>query len=186
MTNHLAQRRWHGPRSRAAALAALLLAALTLVLLSGCGGADDASNQTPDSAAPATGSGDGDEDAGRERLRQCLRDNGVELPADAGQGDTPPRDVNLSEVQELLEGECEEFASGAFGNASPERQQEFQDAFAVFAQCMRDQGVEVPDLTASGGAPPDPGSIDLSDPKVQAAQEACQSKLPQPLPGGGG
>ena len=63
-----------------------------------------------------------------------------------------------------------------------------QDSFQKFSQCMRDNGVDVPDI-GSGGGPSRgrPGRIDQDDPDVQTAPKTCQSKLPQGAgaPGGG-
>jgi hypothetical protein len=64
----------------------------------------------------------------------------------------------------------------------------------VFAQCMRDNGVDMPDpdpngagfgLGAGGGAGRNP-QLDRNNPTFQKAFEACQSKLPQFRGGRGG
>jgi hypothetical protein len=55
------------------------------------------------------------------------------------------------------------------------------DQLRAFAQCMRDQGVDVKDPQAGAGIGGLAGmgdGIDANDPKVQAAFTACQSKLP--------
>ncbi len=67
---------------------------------------------------------------------------------------------------------------------SPANRQAFQDAALKFAQCMRKNGVNVPDPNFSGGGG-GPGAgggglfgganIDRSDPKVQAAIQTCRS-----------
>ena len=51
---------------------------------------------------------------------------------------------------------------------------------------MRDEGVEVPDITAGGGPPGGGEQLDQDDPDVQAAMEKCQGELPQGAPGGRG
>jgi len=62
----------------------------------------------------------------------------------------------------------------------PEQIQEMQDQALAFAECMREQGIDMPDpvfgeggrvTQAIGG--PDGGGIDLSDEEFQEAQEAC-------------
>ena len=68
---------------------------------------------------------------------------------------------------------------------SPSDRQAFQDAALEFAQCMRKNGVNVPDpnFSAGGGGPGGGGggglfggaNIDRSDPKVQAAIQTCRS-----------
>jgi hypothetical protein len=67
---------------------------------------------------------------------------------------------------------------------SPTDRQKFQDAALKFAQCMRKNGVNVPDPNFSGGGG-GPGAgggglfggstIDRNDPKVQAAMQTCRS-----------
>jgi hypothetical protein len=52
-----------------------------------------------------------------------------------------------------------------------------QDAFQKFAQCMRKEGVDVPDITAGDG-PVGGARIDLDDPDVRAAGERCRKELP--------
>ena len=61
-----------------------------------------------------------------------------------------------------------------------------QDRFQEFSQCMRDEGVEVPDITAGGGPPGGGEQLDQDDPDVQAAMEKCQGELPQGGPGRAG
>lgn len=151
------------------------VAALALAL-AGCGG-DTKSSTT-------TGGGD-NSDEGRVKLTQCLRDNGIDVPDNAGAGGGPGggggQDIDREKMQEVMQGPCKEFQTGAFGDVSDEDRQEMQDAFQKFSQCMRDEGVDMPDAApGSGGGPPAGGNqIDQDDPKVQAATKACQSELPQ-------
>lgn len=165
---------------RAFALVALGLCAAALAA---CGGAEAESS----SGAPSTSdsSGSGDEDAGRVRLQQCLRENGVDVPDNPGQGGGRAN-IDSEKLQEALEGPCKEFQSEGFGNLSEEDRQEMQDRFQEFSQCMRDEGVEVPDITAGGGPPGGGEQLDQDDPDVQAAMEKCQGELPQGGPGGPG
>ena len=171
----------------------LLAVALSALSLAACGGSDS------DSATAASGSSSGSDanerDAARVRLTECLRENGVDVPdpgqrGGPGQGGGRP-DFDREELQEALEGPCKEFRDDAFGDISEEDRQEFQDAFQAFAQCMRDNGVDLPDPgqgggPGAGGPPGRGGGIDMDDPDVQAAQEKCRDKLPQGGPGGGG
>ena len=71
---------------------------------------------------------------------------------------------------------------------------EFEDTFVEFAACMRDEGVQMDDPDFSSFAPGQGGgggegggpfsSLDLDDPKVQDALEACQGVFGEFLPGG--
>lgn len=91
------------------------------------------------------------------------------------------------------------------GGFSEEDREELQETALKFAQCLRDEGLEVadPDFSAQGpGGPPRPaadesegddaqpqrgglfGGLDLEDPTTQAAFEKCQSSTGG-FPGGG-
>lgn len=65
-------------------------------------------------------------------------------------------------------------------NLSPEQEQEMQDQALAFSRCMREQGVDMPDPQFGGEGQvmltigPD-GGLDPSDPKFEAAQQACGS-----------
>ncbi len=118
-------------------------------------------------------------------------------------GDGPGFDPGSDEVQEAFEA-CGEVLEGAAfgpggGNFDPT---ELQDNLLAMAECLSDQGLEVddPDLSnfgpAAGGPPPDTeasdsetgdgsevrafsifGDLDMEDPEVQAAMEACQGEV---------
>ena len=65
--------------------------------------------------------------------------------------------------------------------AQPAAMQEFTD-------CMRDQGVDLPEPSQGGpprGGPGGGGGIDPNDKDTREAFEACQDKLPAGGPGGG-
>lgn len=174
---------------RARALLALLALLAPLLWLAGCGGSESGDADDGSKPAQSTGGGSGsagsaDSDAGRVRLAECLRRNGADVPDDIGQGGTPPRDLDADQLQRLLDGPCKAQASSAFEDAAGGDSDAFRDAFAVYAQCMRDNGVDLPDLPTDGSLP-DVGAIDRDAPSFVAAQQACASKLPQGLPGGG-
>jgi hypothetical protein len=67
-------------------------------------------------------------------------------------------------------------------SAEPQASVDPEDAALAFAQCMRDNGIDMPDpqvgsngefrITVNGG----PGSMDMEE--MQAAQEACQDLMP--------
>jgi hypothetical protein len=169
---------------RALLVAALLLGSLTW--LAACGGSQASEGDGSDAPAAQGGSGAGDPnaDAGRVRLAQCLREHGVDVPDDADQGGQPPAGLDMQRVQSLLQGECREVAAGAFGDVAGGDQDAFRDAYAVYAQCMRENGADLPDLPTDGSLP-DVGAIDRDAPSFKQARQACASKLPQGVPGGG-
>jgi hypothetical protein len=144
-----------------------LIAIGAAVAVAGCGGGEE---------NPADSSSS-DQDAARVKLEQCLRDNGADLPSES---DGPGRsEVRIN--KEAMDA-CEEERKAAFGEITPEQQQEFRDAFARFASCMRDHGVDLPDPTQGDQVAV---RIDGRDPAVREAQEACQDQMPEgPGPGG--
>ncbi len=143
---------------------------------------------------------------------ECMRDNGVEFPdpvveADGtvifgfrpgGGGGGGGGSQNLGEIgrdpdtpaardacRGLMEGVAFRRGQGGFDLI------ELQDTLFEFAQCMRDNGVDVgdPDLGRFGPGGNDDdepggpfGAIDLDDPEFAAAFAVCQQQLPQ---GGG-
>lgn len=76
-------------------------------------------------------------------------------------------------------------AAAADGGARPGGDGE--DRFYLFARCMRDKGIDLPDPEPGGGAVRiGPGSgIDMGDPKFEEAQKACAKELGDIGPGGG-
>lgn len=163
-----------------------LAVAVSALALGACGGGDDEpAVTTSGGSASAASSSSNARDAARVRLTQCLRENGVDVPDDAGQGGLPPSDIDQEKLQAALTGPCEELQDGAFGDASGADQQEFSDDFAKFSSCMRAEGVEVPDVEPGAGPPQGADLPDLNDPDVRAATEKCEDVLPGGLPGAG-
>jgi hypothetical protein len=69
---------------------------------------------------------------------------------------------------------------------SAEDQAAFQDAMLEYAQCMRDEGIDMPDpdFSEGGGFIGMAEGIDPSDPDFQAADEVCRPLMEEVLPGG--
>lgn len=162
----------HGPK----AWAILPLLATAALAGAGCGGSSSASTTSTTS-----------QDAARLKFTQCMRDHGVAIQDNPGQGGAGLQNIDRSKLQAAGQA-CQKYRQGAFGNISQSQRQAFQDAFVKFSSCMRQQGVDIPTPTPGGGGGPPAGggAIDRSDPKVQAAMKACQSKLPNGGRFGGG
>jgi hypothetical protein len=169
----------------AKALGLLSLAALA-VALAACGSGD---------AATSAADADAKAETARVRLEQCLRENGLDVKSSAGGRRTFIR-ANDAKARAAMQ-KCAKYRRAAFGSITPEQRQAFQDAFTKFAACMRQHGVELPDPVAGGGPGGAPQArrgagagggprLDKASPKVQAANTACQDKLPKNGPGGGG
>lgn len=154
---------------------AIVLCAAASALVAGCGGSSAASDTSTASTR----------DAARVKFAQCLRQHGIDIPDNPGQGAGRGAlaTIDRSKLQAAQKA-CQKFQQAAVGEISDAQRQEFQDAFAKFASCMRQQGVELPTFTPGSGPPPAGGArINRDDPKVQAAQKACQGMLPQGGPG---
>ncbi len=112
-----------------------------------------------------------------------MRENGVDIPDNPGQGGGPGANQNSIDRSALQKAQkaCAKYQRQAFGNVSADQQQQFRDALTKFTACMREHGVKISDPgSGTGGGPPAGGNrLDQNDPKVKAATTACQSKLPQ-------
>jgi hypothetical protein len=130
----------------------LIITVLAAGALAGCGGAA--------AEAPAI-SDDNAQDTARTKLEQCLREAGVQ----------PPIKRTDPGLRAALDGPCADDAKAAFGSTNPTEDPAAQDALTKFRACLRGEGLE----------PDGPGSLDRSDPKVQAAIDACRDELPENL-----
>lgn len=161
---------------RATLKMAALLAAMSAAVLTatGCGG----------SGSTASGSSASAQDAARIKLSQCLRQHGVNVPDNPGQGGGGRfANVDQTKLRAAMQA-CQKYRQAAFGTVTPAQRQAFQDAFTKFAACMRQHGVEVPARTPGSGPPVGGNQLDQNDPKVKAATAACRSNLPARGPGG--
>ena len=176
-----------------------VFAALTLMLsLSACGEdkedepgvatLDDAAS-TDDDGVDDGGKADSEEEFEEQALAfsECMRENGVpdfpdpviedgriRLQVGGPDGGGEPDPEALEQAHEA----CEDLAPRGGGSFSEEDRQEMQDAFLEYAQCMRENGYDMPDpdFSGEGGLFRMEGEPD--DPAFQQAQEACQDQLP--------
>lgn len=201
----------HSKSSRPATAAVVLV--LVSLVLAACGGssgtstttATSASSTAPGSSTPATTKGRFPGGARFAALRECLKKNGISLPArtpgkrpgpGAGGllgGDTGPvlpKGVNRTQYEAILKKCGSGFAAGRFG-AGRDRfnSPEAKKALVKFAACMRENGVKIGEPNTSGkGAIFDTKGIDTTSPQFAAAERKCQSYLHTAFggrPGGG-
>ena len=141
------------------------------------------------------GDDDGGEAASDEELEEqalefsrCMRENGVPDFPDPEIEDGRIRmqiggpdgggEIDQEAMEQAMQA-CEDLAPRGGGNFSEEDRQEMQDAFLEYAQCMRDNGYDMPDPDfgeGEGGLFRMEGEPD--DPAFKKAQEACEDKLP--------
>ncbi|HEX6390268.1 MAG TPA: hypothetical protein VFZ89_12490 [Solirubrobacteraceae bacterium] len=137
-----------------------------------------ACGSSSDGKTTASSSSSNDRDTARLKLQECLRDQGIDVPA-PGDGPRMATGAARQKVQAALQGPCKKDAQGAFGTLSEEDRQEMQDAFAKFAACMRKHGVDLPDMTPGQGPPAAAAGINRNSPAFRKAVEACEDLRPQ-------
>jgi len=162
--------------------AVFALSALTLVACGDDGGSDSgvaSGGGTPAPSASAAGNAPiGGQDA-QLKFAQCMRENGVNVPDP--QPGQPARITDTSAGEAKLQAattKCQPLLQAGGGQINP-NDPAVQDALVKFTECMRKQGVDMPD--------PEPGGkmqipTGVSRDKLQAAQKECQKFMP----GGGG
>jgi hypothetical protein len=164
-----------------------------------------ASATTP-TASPADSTTTAAGDAANTAYRDCLSQHGVTLPnfRQGGNGG-PPSDSTSSGSASAGSTPPDSRTRGSFpggpnGSIDPATQAAVQacaslrpqggtgngfgagnraansQAFQAYYSCLKDNGVDVPDTTATNGPPP---SIDRSSPAFAAANAKCQVLLPQ-------
>jgi hypothetical protein len=180
--------------------------ALALVAAA-CGGGDDAGSgvaSLEDAADRATEAADTEEVNPAEaedallEFAQCMREQGVDM-----EDPTVDADGNLAlgfraggagdvdfETVEAARQACEVHLEGVTRGFRRGDDTEFQDTLLEFAQCMRDNGIDMPDPDFSSfgpgnddegqpGAARGPlGELDPNDPQFESAMEACEELLP--------
>ncbi|WP_116952604.1 hypothetical protein [Jiangella endophytica] len=163
-------------------IALLLTAALTA-----CG--SDDGDDGGDVSAAGTSGGETDPEQAELDFYECMRENGVDLPdPDPGQpgiqlqlpqGD-PDAQAAMEECRSLLPngGDLQEVDGDAL------------ESLRAFTECMRENGIDMPDPAADGGLSM-PEGVDPQSAEFQAAMTTCQPELDGapirigPGPGGG-
>ena len=154
-------------------------------------------------ASPSPDASVNPEDAMLE-FAQCMRDNGVDMPdpqpggrgltfsGRAGDGGIDPGSETFQAAMEA----CQPILENTGFGGRRELSQEQLDQQVEFAQCMRDNGIDMPDPQADGGVRVQirgqagqggagPGGIDPQSEAFQAAMTACQDLQPAFGPGSG-
>jgi hypothetical protein len=156
---------------------ALAIAAAALLGLGACGGSDDdgddgaAPAEADSDAGAATGTGATDEDAQALVFAECMRENGIDMPDpapgqdgffDAFHGVVDQYDE--ATVQEAITA-CDDFfptyVAGGHGGDD--------EATLALAECLREQGLDVPDNLFEDGS-----LRDIDQDELRSALEACR------------
>ena len=133
------------------------------------------------------------------RFTSCMRDHGFDTPDPELNADgtvnfdalrisiseDPKFDIQSRETINAFQ-KCIPLLEGATfaRNRSQEDELEFQDNLLQFAQCLRDNGVDVPDPDFSNGTRAAMGSlfqkVDTTNSRVQESMELCRSSFTGP------
>ena len=191
-----------GKPGRASALGAMsVLAILATALFAGCGssGGGETSSEESNAASSEQVGGPGGFAEFSEETRSCLKEKGVELP-EPGQGGppaggppegTPPEGgppqgfgEGGAKMKKALE-ECGAELPQGKPEGPSTNSGAFRKSINEYVACMGEYGYELPEPNLSGeGAVFKESDVDREDPKFEAANEKCQSRLG--VPGGSG
>jgi hypothetical protein len=168
----------------------VLLGVLTVgVLLTGaaCGSGSDgpdvaSANAGPVAATPSATVTAGDRSEQLRQFAQCMRDHGVAMndpqPGQAGGGlgglaaGLDPNDPTVRAAFTACQSNLPN------GGQPPKLDAQQAAAYRVFAQCMRDHGIDLPDPAADGTLQLNGSMVGmLQDPAARAAFTACQGAL---------
>ena len=178
---------------------ALVIAAA--VLAAACSGSDadsgvasieDVVTQPPASAtSPQVPQDTQSDEASVLEFAACMRDGGIDFPDPTvdSAGNVGFDFAALSDLSQLDEDElqsafeaCVSLLAGVSFGFERIFETEFQDDVVVFAGCMRENGIDMPDPDFAGileGGQLFPGwNPDLDDPDFEVAFEACEDLLP--------
>lgn len=176
----------------------IMVIAFTIVVAS-CSSQGDTSEVATLESQPGVSSGavadDGDPLVEAEEamlaFTQCLRDQGIDIgdptigadgslqlppieftvQSDGSEGEEP----DFSEFEKLM-APCEELLSGITSEGSNTDVSGFEDALVEYTQCMRDNGVDMPDPDFSGnGGIIDLGGSGMEGDDFEAADAICRS-----------
>lgn len=172
------------------------LLAVMILAIAACGSGSNSEVASLDDTSvveteqPTSDELDADAEEAILSFSQCMRDNGVpefpdpELDGDGnfrvfGGGGPGALGVDQETIQAAQE-ECFPIIEGIVQNFVGRDFSELEDTFLEFAECMRDQGIDMPDPDFSQGFGPGAGGragilgdLDPEDPKFQAAAEEC-------------
>lgn len=196
-----------GRRARARSAAAVSILLIACIALAACGSSSSTSSSSATTSASATtpSGSTGARALGGARftaLRECLKKAGITLPQRTP-GQRPqggvggfggaiselPKGVTAAQMKAALQ-KCGALRAGLRRfNSHPNK-----TAFAKFAACMRQHGVNLPEPNTSGSGPVfDTKGVNTSSPQFLSAESKCRTDLLEayrssgpPPPGVGG
>ena len=187
-------------------MALVVLAIATLAACSGAAanpsGVASLGSQSPDPSSSAEPQASMDPEEAALAFAECMREHGVDMPDPqvGSNGEMTfsigvgPGNADMETMQAAQEA-CQDLMPRAMGEPR-ELTAEEKDAMLGFAQCMRDNGIDMPDpvfegggMVRIGGGPGTEGgqgpAFDPRSEEFQAASEACRAEFGELMPGGG-
>ncbi|MFI6299174.1 hypothetical protein ACIBEJ_46815 [Nonomuraea sp. NPDC050790] len=152
-------------------------AAAMLMALAACG-STSATTGTGATSAGASASPSGNARDAQLKFAQCMRENGVDMddPAEDGRIVMKAKPGTDRAKMEKAQQACQKHLKGVMGDGGQSMDPARRDQMVKFAQCMRENGVDVPDPTANGGIMMTGGPGD--EEKMKKAQESCKEFRP--------
>ena len=143
--------------------------ALSMLTLTACGGG---------------GGGAEEEQVAKEEapleFAECMRAHGVEVEDPKPGKNLVVGNTDDPTTKKALVACNPKLAKGG-QELSAEENEAFKEGWLEFAQCMRDEGIEMgdPQFLGEGKMHLDIGGLDTESPEFKAGQEACQDKAPE-------
>jgi hypothetical protein len=160
-----------------------LAVALCVVGLVACGGGGSGSG---DGGAGSGGGASASGEGARLAFAECMRAHGVEM-----EDPKPGQNIDLGGRNDPTTKKALAACNGKLGSGqelSSEEDEEIKEGALAFAQCMRDEGIDMGDPKFLG-----PGKfllgiagLDTNSPAFKSAQKACHENLPEVETGGVG
>ena len=162
-------------RLRALQVLGIGLGLAATLALSGCGGSHNDAGGASSAGGGGTTSGGSNSDELLVYVR-CLRSQGMDLP-DPKPGQTLGQwfqgaNIDTAQFREANTKCADKLPAGVRERASSP---ETQDQLVKFAQCMRENGVDMPDPK---GGQVDFGNLDRNSPQFKKAEEICRRRVP--------
>lgn len=144
-----------------------MVAAATLLLAAATACSSDDSEGVPSAGGEGAPGADEAQNSAEQLVAydECMREHGVDMPED-GSGDTEDLDVDGETLITAMEA-CEDLMP----TGELELDEETVEELRVWAECMRDEGVDVPDPGPDGSL--DMDGIDVTGDDYATADAAC-------------
>jgi hypothetical protein len=176
------------------------LALVLAFVLAACGGEadnggvasiDDLAYVTTSTQSPAIAAPDSTDEEKVLQFAACMRDGSIDFPDPIVDPDgnvgfdleamSGLAEVDEAEIEAVFE-QCVQYLEGVNFGFERVFETEFQDQVVVFAGCMRENGIDMPDPDFAGIMEGRPLFADwqpeMDDPDFEAAFAACEDQLP--------